>query len=505
MKSQLYPLVKVAIVLIIGILIGDSYGGYLPIYVWLSGVVLTAVLVVLLRKKVLLSSVILLLSVFFLGISLVCMKKNGFHIANEGNPHEYLAVIVSQPVEHGKVIKCDLSVLTDNGNLKINGAILKDTLERKHTQLKVGDGIMFYSRLEPLKSDNVSSTFNYERWAQVHDYNGQTFILYNNWCKARINLKGLSYSSRFRLSLLKYRQRMAERLHGDNFSDETLSVILAMTLGDKSMLKKETRQKFSDTGSAHLLALSGLHMSVFYGLFLLCFKRIRRNVIVQTLAIISVWMYVFLVGMPVSVVRAAAMLTIFAIVSLRNSDSVSLNSLSFAAVVLLFLNPLALWDISFQLSFLAVASILLCFRIMPLSRPRRISSRLKNIFLSYIMVALSAQIGTFPIVMHVFGNFTAYFLLSNLVVIPIAMAIIYTFVAYWLFMPIPFLQVMAGKTLASLTGLMLSALEWIGSLPYANISGIHISKMQVVCLYLLIICCYGIVYYARKVRRSATI
>ena len=504
MNSQLCPLVKVAAALAVGIIVGDRWGSYLPIYAWLSLVAFSTSLVVLLRKKVLFSSVMLLLSLMFLGVTLVCMREKENRAAGGGSAQEYRAVVTSQPEERGKVAACDLTVLTDKGNMRIRGAIMKDSLGGRYRQLEAGSGIVFYSRIDPLKRDGAAAASSYGRWLQVHGYEGRTFIPCNNWRRAAISLRRLSRTERARLSLLRLRRRMADRLRGDGFSGETLGVVLAMTLGDRGMLTKEMRRKFSDAGTAHLLALSGLHMGVFYGFFLLFLRRMRRRVAVEALAVSTVWAYVFLVGMPVSAVRAATMLTVSAVVSLRSGGGVSLNSLSFAAIVLLLCNPLALWDVGFQLSFLAVAGILLWFRVMPLPRPRSLSLRLWSGFLSYVMVALSAQAATFPIVMHVFGSFPTYFLLSSLVAVPVAMAAVYAFMAYWLLVPVPLLHDAAGMVLASLTEWLLRLLEWIGSLPNASIGGIHINKAQTVCLYLLMACCYGIVYYARKVRRSAT-
>ena len=139
---------------------------------------------------------------------------------------------------------------------------------------------------------------------------------------------------------------------------EQYAVLAAMTLGDKSCLTKDLRNVYSQTGTSHVLALSGLHLSIVFNILLLTFGLFRINRWVSYwLTLLVLWCFVVLVGMPVSVVRAAIMLSVGSIALLLHRRAASLSALSLAAAIVLVMNPESLWDVSFQLSFMAVLSL----------------------------------------------------------------------------------------------------------------------------------------------------
>ena len=93
-----------------------------------------------------------------------------------------------------------------------------------------------------------------------------------------------------------------------------------MALGDKSALTKELKDVYAVTGASHVLALSGLHLGMIYALLSLLVVGRKWRTISQILVIIGIWTYVFLVGMSVSVVRAAVMLSVYALLSIGHRD-----------------------------------------------------------------------------------------------------------------------------------------------------------------------------------------
>ena len=179
-----------------------------------------------------------------------------------------------------------------------------------------------------------------------------------------IRYEAESRLDRTRLFFLQQRSRLLSHLNAQGGGDEAYAVVAAMTLGDKSALTKDLREVYSVTGASHVLALSGLHLGIIYALLSLFTVGRRWQVATQALVIVSIWAFVFLVGMPVSVVRAAIMLTVYALMSLGHRDRMSLNVLAFTAILILLFHPRSLYDVSFQLSFAAVASILLFLPLM---------------------------------------------------------------------------------------------------------------------------------------------
>jgi len=264
-----------------------------------------------------------------------------------------------------------------------------------------------------------------------------------------------------------------------------------MTLGDKSMISTEQQQDYSVAGGSHILALSGLHIGLLYMILLTlvtaAMSLVRRvlhadmyrskRIVVQVATLVAVWSYVMVVGCQPSVVRAATMLTVYGLVSLLNRSRQSLNTLAIAAVVMLFVNPLSLWDVGFQLSFMAVLGIVLF-------SPRR---RLNGL-LSMLWVTVSAQIGVAPLILYYFGRFSCYFLLANVLVVPCATLLLYGAVAIWLLTPFVAVQRWAADVLGAVAGWMDAGVAWIASLPGASVEGVEVSAVQVAAIYVLIFC-----------------
>lgn len=496
---QFYPFVRVALAMSAGIVFFDKFPTLLPASVLLVLTLACAFAAMIMRGRPLGTSMLMLVAAFLLGgVNVVLFSNDGF-IKNEMPFAEYDAVVVSEPADRPKTVACDLMVFTKSGNKKIKAYIRKDFSVHRERQLKIGDGLKIYASLVPVKQFKSSSTFDYVRWMQVHDYKGQTFISENNWYKCATDLSRLSVMRRATLSLLRFRKGMTEHLGFYDIDKKTRSVLLAMTLGDKSMLDDDTRNVFSATGSSHVLALSGLHLGIFYFFIMVLLGTKRHPLLVQICALTLVWTYVLLVGMPVSVVRSAIMVTIAGCVFLVNGQPVSLNSLSFAAVIMMLFNPMVLWDVSFQLSFLAVASIAGCYKIiMPALNGKRLPL-LKKAVQATLLTPVAAQVGTAPLVMYYFGTFPLCFLLSNIVVVPAATVIMGSFIVVILLTPVAPLQALAVKFMAVAASLMIAALEWIAKFPWAVVSDIRISLLQVVLLYVLLLCCFGIAYYARKI------
>ena len=167
--------------------------------------------------------------------------------------------------------------------------------------------------------------------------------------------------SRSKAFFLLQRDRLLQRLSDGGIEGDAYAVVAAMALGDKSALTKELKDVYSLTGASHVLALSGLHLGIIYMLLSLLVRGRRWRMLSQLFLIISIWGFVFLVGMSMSVVRAAIMLSVYALLSLGHRDKMSVNTLAFTAIVMLMVNPMSLFDVGFQLSFMAVFSILVWY------------------------------------------------------------------------------------------------------------------------------------------------
>lgn len=490
---QLAPCVRILIFLVLGIWIGSKMAAIIPFVVWPISILLLTIIAAMIKQRPIVVSRLILVIIFLLGCFIFAAfdLNSRYYIPNGWN--EYKSVVSSRVTEKNKIIKCDLTVVEINNNklkkpIKIKASIMKDTTDNRWKQIKIGNGICHYSILEQPR--NFNSDFDYQLWMKCHGYKAQTFIPYDKWHFEKINPENISKIEIARISsqmlIDEYYNKYIRPVSvvGDN-TDNGLAILSAMTLGDKTHLDKDTNERYSVAGASHILALSGLHLSIIFALLstLLGGKR-RRNVAIQALLLTIIWTYTIMVGMPISIIRATTMLTIYSLVGIVCSKKMSLNILAFTAFVMLIVNPLSLWDVGFQLSFLSVASILIFGKdITKIYKPRTIIG--KWIWTS-ICISIAAQIGTAPIVAYTFGRFSCYFALVNLVVIPLATIIIFGAAIAWILTIISPSFAIGFWPLAYIADKMDKFVAWVSTLPYASIEGININHKTVVGYYLIL-------------------
>lgn len=301
--------------------------------------------------------------------------------------------------------------------------------------------------------------------------------------------------------MLAYREQLLQQYRQGGIDEDSYAIITAMTLGDKSALTPTIRESFNITGAGHVLAISGLHLGILYMMVSFLVRGFRLRMVTQVMTIVLIWAFAFLVGMTPSVVRSATMLTVYGLLSLGYRQKMSINVLAFTAIVLLVIHPLSLFDIGFQMSFLAVLAILLFFPLFNSVFSERwlMEHRLVRWLWGMMALSLSAQIGVAPIIAFYFHRFSTYFLLSNFIVIPCA----YLILIGALLLFITKLSVFA-MALAAITTFMSHALDTIATLPYASIDNLYPTLSQTILIYVFIGCVYIICLRILPVRPDAS-
>ena len=262
-----------------------------------------------------------------------------------------------------------------------------------------------------------------------------------------------------------------------------------MVLGDKSALTQDLKDVYSITGASHILALSGLHLSIIYTMLMFLSGGSRFFTFHSSLfTILSIWAFVFLVGMPVSAVRSAVMISLYALMTLGHRDRMSVNTLAFTAIVMLMVNPLSLFDVGFQMSFMAVFAIVVWVPLLEdvFSQEYLLSHRLVRWLWGMVSVSCAAQIGTAPLIAYYFGRFSTWFLLTNFIVIPSATLILW-------FSPVVLLIPSLAYLLLYIVAMLNRVLTAMASFPAASIDGLHPSLLQVAMVYVIIGCVYLLV------------
>ena len=493
MKSKPFwneaPLLRLAVCLMAGIVIGDYVAvGWLllPIFV---GIVVIALL---LWKHEHLQSIVIAACFIVLGWLLMERQKASLVVVWPEGEVSYEAVVISEPIEKPKTMAVDV-LLAESGR-KLRCYLYKDNRSRN---LRIGDGLHIQSRIEP-NSEWRRGSFDYRRYLEIHGFTGRTFVASWKWQKIRVSLVQLSRLERMRLTFLQYRSRLLERINTQGSDAEAYAVVAAMALGDKSALTQDLKDVYSVTGASHVLALSGLHLGIIYTLLSLFVFRRRWQVLSQIIIILSVWAFVFLVGLSTSVVRSAVMLSVYALLSLGHRDRMSVNTLAFTAIVMLMISPMSLFDIGYQMSYMAVFSILLFVPLMEgvFTEAYLMSHRIVRWLWGMVAVSLSAQIGTAPLIAYYFGRFSCYFLPTNFIVIPAAMLILYLSLVVLL---LPSFSYILFNIVAALNNLLAK----MASIPGACIDNLHPTKTQTTMIYLIIVAVYLLAVKFTNIRASA--
>ena len=498
------PLLRLAVCMMAGIVVGDMVGGG-SWMLWLLALVVVGAL--LLGRYAVAQSVAIAVCFVLLGWVLVQRQESQLRVSWPEQEVVYEAVVISEPVEKPKTMAVDI-LLTESGR-KLKGYFYKERRREgvrregvrregvRSGTLRIGDGLRIQSRIRP-NNEWRQGNFDYHRYLEVHGFSGQTFVSSWKWQKAQVSLRNLSRLERTKLYFLKLRSQLLTRISTDDADKDALAVVAAMALGDKSALTQELREVYSVTGASHVLALSGLHLGIIYMLLTLLFggKRLLSSSLFHLFTITCLWAFVFLVGMSVSVVRSATMLTAYALLSLGHRDKMSVNTLAFTALLVLLFSPLSLFDVGFQMSYLSVFSILL---IVPLSERLfppgwLMSHRLVRWLWGMVAVSCAAQIGVAPLTAYYFGRLPVYFLLTNFIVIPAATVIL------WLSPVVLAVPSLAYLLLYIVSGLN-TLLSAVATLPGASIGGLHPTILQTTMTYVVIVACYLLAFRLSQKRR----
>jgi len=494
-RVQLFPLLRIAIAIILGIIIGNYCGAIIGVYVWFSCLSLTTLFCIVVRKHIFLQTALIFMFFFFFGCFLISNQISREIVVWSSEPSEAEGVIVNTPIIKEKVVECDIRIVRfsnrvyDESNPLVKTFIFKDECSEK---LEIGDGIIFSSKVcRPYCREK--SNFNYARYLIEHGFSGITYIDDIYWQRRSIDISHISLVERTKLEIMRFRTVFLKRYKSLGFDGQKYAVIAALTLGDKSLLSKSTKDIYSRAGASHILALSGLHLGILYSILMLFFGARRFRSVFTVLIVLSVWTFVFMVGMSPSVVRSAVMLSVYAFLSLLNRDKMSINTLSFAAIIMLVSNPQNLFDVGFELSFVAVLSILIFYRpLYELFNPEWLMRhRIIGYIVQLLSISIAAQVGTFPLVIYYFGRFPVYFLLTNIVVIPCAQIIIYLAVLIFVLWLFPSVQCLLAAVLIFFVSLMNNLMDFINHLPASSIENFSPTVFQTLFIYIVLFAVYS--------------
>ena len=490
--GQSYTLLMVVASMGLGILLAGQMWLRMAVGLWLSMALTVLVPAFLLYKYRLAQSFLILACFFCLGGWLCSLHIERGMVKMPQDYVAYEAVVSDCP----KPDVCELQVLRINaGQMAVPFKVRAKVDTTCH--LRVGDGVVASSRLYGIHRPRNAEDF-YPRYLLSHGFAASTRLYPRHWQKRQLSTTRLSMFERITILCRMSRDRLLEKANQARMSASSRALLYAMTVGDRSLITSSLREDFSRSGVAHVLALSGLHFGMVYGILLLLLHPWRRKVSAKILTLLAVWAYAFFVGLSPSVLRTSTMLTVYALLDLDYRAHDAISVLSFVALLLLLFNPLMLYDVSFQLSFGSVLSILLFYplfvRLLPsdfIYRHRIIGWPISLGFLS-----ITAQMGTAPLVAYHFGTFSTYFLLANYIAIPLVTVTVYLGMLFFLTLGLPWLNGHVSMILDTVLHWLPTFTHLVNALPGATLSGLHLVAWQVAGCYIFL----ALAYYALRLK-----
>ena len=269
---------------------------------------------------------------------------------------------------------------------------------------------------------------------------------------------------------------LTTRLSKSGVSSHTLALTQALVVGKKDELSQETHQAYRQVGASHLLALSGMHLGIIYSLlyfFLVRWVRHSRwRWYFLPLILFSLWGYTLVAGMPVSLVRAALMLSVITITTLMQYRTDPLHPLALSAIIILLVEPAQVFSISFQLSYAAVLFLLLLWAPVNDLFPQQ------NWVIKLFVVSCIATLGTMPLTLYYFHQLPLLGPLLSLILIPLTTLIIWMTLVTILLPVAPF-----GWTLNLMVSLQEKILTYAGNIPHTTITDIYPDKLGITLIY----------------------
>ncbi|MDH6251145.1 competence protein ComEC [Chryseobacterium sp. H1D6B] len=289
-------------------------------------------------------------------------------------------------------------------------------------------------------------------------------------------------------NILQKRLDVLKSIDKTDMSPQSREFLKGIILADRTEMDAETVQDFSRSGLVHFLAISGTHIIVIFGLFYLLFKRMlslkfRKYAVVSSLMFI--WLFAGFIGFGNSVLRSCIMLTVYFIYVLLQRKPDLLHSLALSAFVILISDTQQIFDVGFQMSFLAVFGIYWLNEPILKHFPKQ-TNRFKKIVFNTVSISLSAQLATLPLVLYYFHQFSFISILANFIIVPFSeLIIIFSFLITILFaFKIDFSLI--TSIYDSVIQVLLRSIHWFAgfdSLFYENIS---MNLMEMVFLFAII-------------------
>jgi competence protein ComEC len=505
MRLLNFTIIKLTICLVFGILIGYWFNISLNTILVLVGIGLITLLASLIIAKKQFIKTIWFGTFTYILMILVGVLTTHFH--NQKNFYNHYSQSLSKEKEDLKTITFRIREVLKPGNyydkyvvdiLKVDGNpskgksllnIEKNTIK---STLKV-DAIFitktdFKDLIHPLNPHQ----FDYKNFLEKKYIYHQIFIPNTSLLKVSSKthtLFGIANNLRDYINL---------KLKLYHFKPDELSIINALLLGQRQDISEEVYSSYTNAGAIHILAVSGLHVGIVLIILTFILKpldRFKHGKLIKTiLLVLLLWGFALIAGLSASVTRAVTMFSIVAIALNLKRPTNIYNTLAISVFIILLFKPLFLFDVGFQLSYLAVFAIVAIDPYLyNLWRP-------KNWFIDKywhtLTITISAQFGIIPISLYYFHQFPGLFFISNLVIIPLLGIILGLGILVIFLSMMSILPQFIASAFGYIISLMNRFVDWISQQEFFLFKDIPFNILYVLASYLLII--FGVSYLINK-------
>lgn len=419
--------IRLTLFLIVGIFVGSFYNfqpNILTIIFSILLLVFSVVYVVANKQFNPASSFAVLVYIlsFFIGIASITFKNQLNRKQHYTNNQEFsidkpiLGIITVRKVLKPNMYysKYIAELVQFNGTSSIGKILVNLKRDSVVNQLNVDDKLLIKASFKEIKNPLNPYSFNYKKYLQTQQIYHQIVISEKQF----LPLSKTTRSVKGKAAI--FREKVNNAFIQNGFKDNELAVINALLLGQRQTITSELQQHYARAGAIHILAISGLHVGIILLVLTFLLKPLHYfkngKLIASILIVTFLWMYALIAGLSASVVRAVSMFSAVAIGMFLNRPSNVYNTLVISLFFLLLINPLYLFEVGFQLSYVAVFSIVwIQPKLHNLWKPK---FWLFHKFWQLFTVSLAAQIGVLPLSIYYFHQFPGLFFLSNLVIIP---------------------------------------------------------------------------------------
>lgn len=343
-----------------------------------------------------------------LGIMLI---RDTAHVAADSADPPFAAAVVSDAVSTtgGDRLTVRVDAFISDTGQKTPIHPFKALIRTGACEAQPGDSIMFRANLDTVDPQDTDPGYAEYLYARGIDYTSDT--------EAHL-IKVTGHDNSLRFEAIRWRDIITAHIWSTPLEADTKAFLSAFLIGDREAVTTQTREQFAGAGIAHILALSGLHVGIvmlILGWLLIPLDLLGARTARLLLTIVGISLFALITGLGPSVTRACIMAICLTGARILQRPGASLNALCLAACLILSADPRALFDAGFQLSFMCTLTILALISAIPVTRDKRLLTRL----LTALAIPCAVFLATWPLTAYHFHDVPLLFLPLNLMILPL--------------------------------------------------------------------------------------